>query len=276
MSSDNRVEDSPSIVRDENPKPEIRNTKSMNELVTGLPDSEFPIPMSSKPTTLAALRRDTIDSNDQRSDAHWERLRTCQIGDGDERRGQLPIELAEHLRSRPVIVHVALHLLEVTAGDTAGVGDDVGNHEDPALDRLFLGFRCGGTVGALGDDPDTVRDRMGVFCRDLVFQCGWNQDVDVLGQPGFALEDLEPEILRLRRVDIAEPIGGLTKLLKVDSVGLAKSNGRTYAGIPTRNTRDRATDLGLQLDGVLCHSSESLDAGSGRTGLQLQLFERLA
>ena len=67
----------------------------------------------------------------------------------EEGRGHLDVELAQHLVLLPEVVHVALHLLEVAAGDAAGVGQEVGDHEDAALLEHRVGLGRRRAVGAL-------------------------------------------------------------------------------------------------------------------------------
>ena len=45
-----------------------------------------------------------------------------------------------------------LHPLEVGDGDAAGVGQDIGDHEDFLLGENLVGERRGGTVGAFAED----------------------------------------------------------------------------------------------------------------------------
>src|SRR5262249_45403755 len=81
------------------------------------------------------------------------------------------------------IVHVpekflqVLHPFEIGDSDAAGVGQDVGNHDDAFFEQYAVGAGSGRAVGGLGDDPGF--DAVGVGHSDLVFQRGGNQHVTI-------------------------------------------------------------------------------------------------
>ena len=63
----------------------------------------------------------------------------------------------------PEIALAVLHPLEVAGGDAAGVGEDVGNDEDPLVGEDLVGDGGGGAVGAFAEDARLACGR----------RCGW-------------------------------------------------------------------------------------------------------
>ncbi len=68
-----------------------------------------------------------------------------------------------------------LNPLEVGDGDTASIGEDVGDHQDAPLMKNGIGVGSGGAVGSFGHDARL--DAVGILQGDLVLQGGGNQDV---------------------------------------------------------------------------------------------------
>src|SRR6516165_9743050 len=71
---------------------------------------------------------------------HVEFLAAGQFRHGDISCSHLDVELAENLVALPEIVHVALYLLEVAAGDSAGIGEEIRNQQNPAFANASIGF----------------------------------------------------------------------------------------------------------------------------------------
>jgi hypothetical protein len=169
-----------------------------------------------------------------------------------------------------------LHLLEVAAGDAAGVGQDVRNQEDPAFDDLILGLGRGRAVGALGDYPDAVGNCRDIVICNLMLECCGNQDLDLSRKPGFAIQYLVAEIPSLVGSDIAEAIRRFFQFLKIDPVRFAVRHGLARVCVPARYTGHRTADLVVELDGVLGDRTEALNTGGCRSGLDAKFLERLA
>ena len=125
-----------------------------------------------------AANRDGIGSI-----SHVQLLTASQIGDGEVRGRHLHIELSENLVFLPEVVHVALHLLKITAGHATGIGQKVGNQQDAAFPNLSVGFRCRRTVGAFSNDAHAGADPANVVAGDLVFHRRRDQNVDFLLYP---------------------------------------------------------------------------------------------
>ena len=106
----------------------------------------------------------------------------------------------------------------------------------------LVGFRCGRSVGALGDDLDLFRDLADVFTGDLVLEGGGDQNVDVLLQPRRTGKDLVAELLRLVLIDTAEAIRDAPKLVKVDAICFTERVGGAVLLVPTGYTDDLSAD----------------------------------
>ena len=93
------------------------------------------------PTPLPAGLGNPIDRDHVGGVPHIQILGTGQLGHVDERAGHPGVQPSQHFIFLPEIVHVALHLLEVAAGDPPRVGQKVGDHEDLAFphDLIRLG-----------------------------------------------------------------------------------------------------------------------------------------
>ena len=85
------------------------------------------------------------------------------------------LELFVDLAFFPEKILQVLHPLEVADGDTAGVGQDVGNDEDALAVQDVVGHRRHRAVGRLGDDLGL--DVRGVLGGDDVFKRRGNEDV---------------------------------------------------------------------------------------------------
>ena len=73
------------------------------------------------------------------------------LGVGDnvvEAFGHDAVETLVDLGLGPEVAHAVLDPLEVTRGDAAGVGEDVGDDEDAFVGEDFVGDGGGGAVGA--------------------------------------------------------------------------------------------------------------------------------
>ena len=114
-----------------------------------------------------------------------------------KRRCHLDIELSQDLVLFPEVVHVALNLLEVTAGDAAGVGQKVGYHENAALLNNLIGIGSGRAVGALGDNLHVLADLVDILAGDLIFDSRRDEDIDILFDPGFTGKNFVTELVAL-------------------------------------------------------------------------------
>ncbi len=109
----------------------------------------------SNPPAVAASLGHAADGNDVGCIAHRQFAASRQVADGDVGGGHLHIELAQHLVQSPVIIHVALHLLEIAAGDAASIGQKIGNHKNATLVQYIIGLGSGGAIGSFGNEFDT-------------------------------------------------------------------------------------------------------------------------
>jgi hypothetical protein len=147
------------------------------------------------------------------------------------------------------------------------------------MPRSLMTASASGVVGPLAPSPMTLTraaillDRLGV---DLVLQGAGQEDVDVLLDPGVAVEPLILEGLGLGLVDAAEPVGDGQQLLEADAALLAVGVGGLVGLVPAGDADDLAAELGVQLDGVLGDVAEALDGRLGLGDVQAQLLEGLA
>src|SRR4030042_2292306 len=95
--------------------------------------------------------------------SHRQVLFLGELEDIVEGRGHLDIELPEDLVLLPVIIHIALDLFEVAAGDSPGVGQDVRDDEDAPLADRPVGVDGGRTIGPFSDDPDAPMDKLHIL-----------------------------------------------------------------------------------------------------------------
>src|SRR4030065_964255 len=105
---------------------------------------------SPNPAAVLAGVGDAADGNDVGGVAHVELARPGQLAHGLEGGRHLLIEPSQDLFLGPEVVHVALDLLEVAAGDPAGVGQERGEDEDAAALEDRVGLRRRRAVGAFG------------------------------------------------------------------------------------------------------------------------------
>src|SRR5882757_10577886 len=81
------------------------------------------------------------------------------------------VEALVDLGLGPEVAHAVLNPLEITGGDAAGVGEDVGDDEDAFVGEDLVGDGGGGAVGAFAED--LAADAFGVLAGDDVFGgCG--------------------------------------------------------------------------------------------------------
>src|SRR6516162_3348016 len=123
------------------------------------------------PTALLTRFRNAADGNSVCGVAHVEILAASQLGNRIVRRRHLHVELAEHFILLPEVIHVALHLLEVAAGNSAGVGQKVGEQQNVMLANLDVGFKRCRPVRALRDDSHLRANLVDVVGGDLVLDC---------------------------------------------------------------------------------------------------------
>jgi hypothetical protein len=96
------------------------------------------------------------------------------IADRDEGRGHFDVKFAEDFVLIPVMIGVTLNLLEITADNAPGIGDEVRDDEHVPFIDNFIGGRRRRAVGAFGDDPNRGTDFIGVLLGDLMFESGRN------------------------------------------------------------------------------------------------------
>src|SRR5713226_4818005 len=77
----------------------------------------------------------------------------------------------------PEISLAVLHPLEVGGRDTAGITQDVGDHEHSLVGQNLVGGGGGGAVGALGENP--ALHAVGVAAGELIFGGGGNEDLAI-------------------------------------------------------------------------------------------------
>ncbi len=128
--------------------------------------------------------------------------------------GHLGVELVEDFILFPEVVHVALDLFEIGAGDSTGVGKEVRDHENAAFVDDLVCFWSGWAIGAFADDFDFLGNPIYVFASDLVFKCCWDEYVNFLFDPCITCKYLIPEVLGFLLVDSAEPVGDFPEFIK--------------------------------------------------------------
>ena len=187
----------------------------------------------------------------------------------------LAVQLDQHLFAGPVVVHVALHLLEVAAGDSARVREQVRDHEHAALVEHAVRFRRGRPVGPLRDDLHARRDPLHRLLVDLVLEGGRDQDVHVLRDPVLPGEHLVAQCARLVHVDAAELVGDLLQRLQEHAGRAAERVALLVALVPARHAGHLAAHLDEHLDRVLRDVAESLHRRRRLRRLQPELVQRL-
>src|ERR687897_224989 len=73
------------------------------------------------------------------------------LNHGFERFRYHVVEASVQLFLGPVVARAVLHPLEVRGSNAAGVGKDVGHHEDSRFLEYRVGFRCRWPIGPLND-----------------------------------------------------------------------------------------------------------------------------
>src|SRR5664279_4724968 len=95
------------------------------------------------PAALVASLGNSPNRDSVRCVTHVQLLAPRQDRNREVGRGHLEVKLAQHFVLLPEVIHVALHLLKVAAGYSAGIGEEVGNQQNAALLYLRVGFGSG-------------------------------------------------------------------------------------------------------------------------------------
>src|SRR5450631_3502995 len=192
---------------------------------------------------------------------HVQLLTASQIGDCEVCRRHLQVELPEHFVFLPEVVHVALHLFEIAASDATGISQKVGDEQNVAFLNLCVGFRRRWPVGAFGDDSYLLTDTADVVAGDLVLHGRRDDNVDFLLKPCLPRQYFIAQFLGFTFVDPPEVIGDRRELAEVDSVSLAVCVGTLIPLIPAGDRDHPPSQLLVEIDCVVGHIAEPLDAG---------------
>src|SRR5512133_3325526 len=98
------------------------------------------------PASVVTRLRHSANRNGVSRITHVELLGPRQLRYGEVGGCHLKVQLAQDLVLLPEVVHVALHLFEVAAGDAAGVRQEIGDDENAARPDFSVRFRRCWTV----------------------------------------------------------------------------------------------------------------------------------
>ena len=173
------------------------------------------------------------------------------------------VEFTQYFLFGPEVVHVALNLFKIAAGNSAGVGQKIGNHENVSFFQNLVRFGSSRAVGAFDNYfyfLGILFDGIGI---DLILQSGGDQDINFLGNPGFGVCDFVAQAFGFCFVNAAEFVGDAEQFFQVDAALLDHGVGFVFLLVPIRHANRFAAVLLVQFYGILRNIPEALERGAG-------------
>jgi len=172
------------------------------------------------------------------------------LGVGDdvvEAFGHDVVEALVDLGLGPEVAHAILDPLEVAGGNTAGVGEDVGDDEDAFVAENLVGDRGCRSVGAFAEN--FAADAIGVAAGDDVFGRRGDEDLAVVGE----------EFVLVGRFGLGEAVDGAGALAVFDEGRNVDAVLVVEAAVVLGDADDGVALFVKELGGVGAYVAEALD-----------------